>query len=202
MSSTSTASRLIIASAGRFEALSLLGELSQAGIAHTYIEVGVGAVRSALISKSLQAIARDRVVIFVGSCGQSKFFSKPYLVHPEKVNWAPSDVRSGRGYLVPGAEPTLSLSRIQTTETICRVEVSCAASITLHDDPKDHVFENLELYSVASAWQGVAKNFFAILGVTNQLGPDAHQQWKQHHGEVSRETADFVMRNLKFFGEP
>lgn len=186
----SSFSRLIVAAAASFESEAALKILSAEGVPFTFIEVGIGAIKSAQIAARMRDLVRCRPVLFLGSCGASRF-SQCELITVDYVNWAPPDVRHGESYLIPGKEPPLKLNPLPVPSL--RVgTVSCSSSITSRAERTDHVYENLELYSTAASWLPVASEFWSLLGITNELGPKAHAQWKKHHLEVAALTATFL----------
>ncbi|MCX6127257.1 MAG: hypothetical protein NTV34_21250 [Proteobacteria bacterium] len=194
--------RLVIAAAGGFEAEPLLAAMSALNFPFTFVEVGIGSTKASLIACALRGMVYNRTVLFIGSCGASREVTDAFLVCPSSVVWRPSDVRHGDSYLIPGAEPRIPLDRPSFLTQLPAVEVSCAGSITLRPEIIEEVYENLELYSVASAWAPIAKNLVGILGVTNQLGPQAHLQWQLNHRLVANLTASLVSQNLEEFFLP
>ena len=188
-------SRLVVASAARFEAENLLQVLARQNRVVTFVEVGVGPIRSAAVSMSLRKIVAGRPVLFVGSCGASLFSGSPTLIAADSVEWRPVDVRAGDSYVVQNTETLKPLSPLNFDHNLPRVQVSCSGSITLKAELKENVFENLELYSVACSWLGVCQSFSAVLGVTNQLGPDAHLEWRQNFKIIGAQIANFFESN-------
>lgn len=190
--------RLIVASAALFEAKETLAVFESRGIPVTFIEVGVGAIRSAQITSRLADLVTGRPVLFLGSCGTSNSFHHPTLITGRTVHWAPADVRFGESYLIPGVEPQIELSPL-SVNFLKECAVSCSASITSRVEKNPDVYENLELYSTASAWRHRTAQFWSVLGITNQLGPHAHADWKKHFRDVAHLTAKFVEEHLQLF---
>lgn len=199
MKTASHQSRLIVAAAAFFEARDVLEALAAHSRPVTFIEVGIGAIKSAQIAARTTALINNRPVLFIGSCGTSDEFRGPELISARSVTWAPADVRHGESYLIPFAEPEVALDPLTRSGLLNECIISCSASITSRKDPQSGIYENLELYGVASAWKCRTSNFRSILGVTNLLGPDAHLQWKANHKEVGRLTAVFVAEHLDLF---
>jgi hypothetical protein len=188
----SHSNRIVVASAAKFEATPLLDKLIYRGISFTYIEVGIGAIRSAQISSSFRKVVQGRTILFVGSCGSSSNFTEPYLISPNAVKWNPIDVRQSRSYLVKNAEPKYLLSpHSELNQDGNTTEVSCSSSISLDFEPSPNVFENLELYSVCANWVQICARFYCTLGVTNQLGPNSHESWLKYHRDAAIKTAIF-----------
>lgn len=191
--------RLIIASAACFEVKELLNLLAVKRIPTTFIEVGIGSIKSAQVAARTTSLVAGRSVLFIGSCGSSEALSSDKLISGTTVVWAPPDVRHKESYLVPNAEPGIVLDPLPEGISIRQEGISCSSSITLRSEKSAGVFENLELYSVASAWRSSCRNFWSMLGVTNQLGPNAHQEWKKNFRDVAQLTANFIDAHLEKF---
>lgn len=182
--------RLIIAAAALFEAKEVLDVLSAKLVPVTFIEVGIGAIKSAQIAARTASLVAGRDVLFIGSCGTSNLFCKPSIISAASVQWEPPDVRHGESYLIPHAEPEIALDVLPGKLAVGKI--SCSGSITLRAENSADIYENLELYSVASTWRPTVHRFWSILGVTNQLGPNAHQEWKKNFRDAAKLTADLV----------
>jgi nucleoside phosphorylase len=59
------------------------------------------------------------------------------------------------------------------------------------------VLENLEAFGVARAAAAARVPFAAVLGVSNQVGPRAHAQWRANHLAASRAACHVVWRYLQ-----
>jgi hypothetical protein len=85
------------------------------------------------------------------------------------------------------------------------VPVACPAAITRSAalgrrivQATGAVLENLEAFSVARATATAAGpriQFAAVLGIANRVGPNGHQEWREHHRAASW-AACGVIRNL------
>lgn len=188
---------LIVSAAAFFEASAVIEVLSALGVRTTFLEVGIGAIRSAQIATALKSVVTNREVLFLGSCGTSNAFSSPHLVTASSAAWKPGDVRQGRGYLISDTHPLIQTTPIASIDLMAQVEISCAASITLVVEEKPNVFENLEFYSVASSWHEITGRITSIFGVTNHLGPTAHAEWKSHFRKVAQDSADFISKHAR-----
>lgn len=192
-----SSSRLIVAAAAAFEAEAALNVLCSNHVSFTFIEVGIGALKSAQVAARMRDLVLGRPVLFLGSCGASQF-SQCELIAAACVSWAPADVRHGESYLIPDKEPPVVLSPLPVP-SLRACEISCSSSITSRSEKSVHVYENLELYSTAMSWQPIATAFWGLLGVTNELGPQAHAQWKKYHTEVAELTSLFLNEHLDKF---
>ena len=129
-------------------------------------------------------------------------FKDPYLVTVESVYWMPTGERCGLAKvfdtLYPPVRllPTLTLpKRVLLTST----SVSMVDTISVSLPPRGSLIENMELYPVAERLVSLAKRFDTIIGITNQIGPEASQQWQKNYHSVARLTGDFVSENLCHF---
>lgn len=141
-------------------------------------------------------------MIFVGSCGTFGDFQAVKLVTARSVHWLPACERAGIAYQVQGTAPSFSgLSTGPFGHGLPAVDVICAPCISLTSEGLPAEFtptatvENLELYAVTPAILEAAASFSILLGVTNSIGPSAHQEWKAHWQSAATQTAQHV-RNL------
>jgi hypothetical protein len=58
-----------------------------------------------------------------------------------------------------------------------------------------NLVENMELYSLARVWLPVVSSFSAVLGSTNAIGPDVHNQWKTNFAKVRELTAKHLLES-------
>ena len=192
----------LIVSAVLFESESLQ-QLS--GDTFDYYECGIGSINAAQKSVELARLAAGRHVIFTGSCGTFATFAEPYLVTTTTTLWLPTAYRTGDAYGVQGQDLPLSWSdRVSTiasdlpqVTTICSPGIS-RTNILADDFKKDQHVENLELYAVAAPLLKSCRQLDVIFGVTNAIGPDAHQQWKKHFRATAEMAAEYIWRR---FGE-
>jgi hypothetical protein len=190
--------RLIISSAALFEVLPLLRVLDDSNVAYTYIEVGVGSINAAIISKSFNRIICERDIYFIGTCGSSQSRFVGSLVEAQSVCWSPGDVAKGDAYLVPNMEPTVDFSKSQghSFSDVERVAIDCSPSISKRTFEDSGRFENIELYSVACNWASRANSMISILGVTNTISPNSHDEWRTTHKSMAMKTALFFQQEI------
>jgi nucleoside phosphorylase len=84
----------------------------------------------------------------------------------------------------PLATVACPLAITQTEELAARIAATGAA------------LENLEAFAVARAAAAAGIPFAAVLGVSNQVGPRAHAQWRANHLAASRAACHVVWRAL------
>jgi len=191
----------IIASAAKFETSEIVERLQNSGVNATQLVVGVGLTQAAIISARLRDLVAGRDVFFCCTAGILGNFRNVELFTALGVDFAPVDVRTGQGYLVTNSEEKLMLNSLQLPLPACWVHNSGSISLKTEKSTKDlPVLETLELYAVAKNWLPVAKSFTCVVAVTNAVGPDAHQQWKDHFRDAATLTADFLANEIKVMG--
>jgi len=167
---------LVVVSAVREELGSLAGEI-----------VGVGPLVAAVGAARLLA-RRDRpsAVVLIGTGGA--YAGGPPIgtvVASSRLGWSSGIDALGLGY-TPGAPPAIDADAdLLRVLDLPRVPVLTTAAVTT--DPAlartlgaDWAVEHLESYGVALACRDAAVPFAAVLGIANEVGPDAHAQWLRH----------------------
>lgn len=174
-----------------------------------FASCGIGPLAAAKAVASLAEQAVNRDVVFIGTAGIfAPHFTKPYLVRATGVRWLQADERLGHAYSIPGIYPRMKLTSLPawskslpSCEVVCTSTISLAAKLPDDLDPT-HTIENLELYSCAHEVSFAARSFVALFGITNAIGPDAHQQWRTHHSEAASLTAQFISTNWSSISRP
>ena len=201
--------RFLIVSAAPFEIAPLVQRFEKKRIDFKVAECGIGAIAAATKAHELGDAAVGRHVIFVGTSGTFAPFAGPSLCTTSRVVWLPACERLGLGYGIPRG--TLHEVRLPTGQTpiltadLPAMTVVCSPSISLEAgftgellkvlDPALCV-ENLELFSCIKPLLDSADSVEVILGITNQIGPSAHEQWLKFHKIVADMTADYVEEKL------
>lgn len=185
----------------------------------TFLLTGIGPARaSAAVAGALSRAPSEAPVervIFIGTAGaydtglhpvgQTVFAMRALAIDgatllgasyiPGTTDVAPYDAFESLGH---GDEPPL--------EGLARVTCACPPSIT--KDPAlarrfahHAAVENLELAGVAAACHA-GPTWCAFLGVSNAVGPRAHEEWQAHHEAASvaacRAAASFLDSLLDF----
>lgn len=188
---------LTIIAAAKFEVEPLKNALEQLGFAPEVQIVGIGALNAAKNARGVAEACRGRTAVFVGTCGSFSEFSRPVLITGQEVYWLPTSDRLGISYSIKDSAPPIKLRKsLELTNGLPSKKIICGPSIskigTLPDNfLSDSCVENLELYSCAAEIEAKATSFSVILCVTNLVGPDSHQQWKEHFASAATETANF-----------
>lgn len=188
---------MILICAAEFEALPTHKKLLAQGLNADILPFGIGALESAKMARELQELVRDKVTVYLGSCGTFGDFLEPHLVTTHHVSWLPTSYRTGQAYGVKGSDDDItwtpsdeSSPDLPSKRVLCSPGISTSAVLP-EGFRKEEYVENLELYSVAQEVASSSKEFHVILGVTNAIGPNAHEQWKANYQKVAEMTADY-----------
>lgn len=152
--------------------------------------VGIGPVEAAARSAALLETRRPSHVVLLGSAGA--YAGGPAVgtaVASRQLGLSWGVAALGLGY-VPGAPPTLR----GDPEMLSRVDVPAHDVLTvgaITTDPDlaarlsdGWTVEHMEAYAVAVACHHARIPFLAVLGIANDVGPDAHVQWLTHRDEA------------------
>ncbi len=190
-------SRIVIASAAKFETDELMVELCRLGIDATQLVVGVGSTQAAILAARLREVVAGRDVVFCCTGGILGAFDEVAVYQAKVVRFNPSDVRHGQSYIVAGSEPSIDTTGLPFLLPAC--EISGSGSISLLPENYESItpkIETLELYSVARAWSPWVKTLTGIVAVTNSVGPKAHFDWKENFRLASSKTATSVAAEI------
>ncbi len=152
--------------------------------------LGVGVVRAAAAMARLLATQRPAAVVLVGSAGA--YAGGPPIgaaIKATAVCLADGGEALGLSYapLAPGpiaGDPALlarveALAAVVVTVGAITVDRSMAAALGARG-----AVEHLEAYGAALACQEAGVPFLAVLGIANEVGPQAHAQWRAHRAEA------------------
>ncbi|MDB4980250.1 MAG: purine-nucleoside phosphorylase, partial [Myxococcales bacterium] len=78
----------------------------------------------------------------------------------------------------------------------CPLAITQTAALARRIAATGAALENLEAFAVARAAAAAGIPFAAVLGITNQVGPRAHAQWRANHLAASRAACHVVWRAL------
>ncbi|MCK6507245.1 futalosine hydrolase [Myxococcota bacterium] len=168
--------------------------------------VGVGPVVAAASTARILCELRPDAVVLIGTAGSYR--GGPPVGQAcaaRRVGLADGAATMGLGY-VPRPPPPLPCDpRLLARAGVPAVDVLNTGAITT--DPvlaarlaDGWQVEHLEAYGVAAACAAAQVPFVALLGIANQVGPDAHAQWLTHRNaaqDSAREAA-----NALIAGEP
>lgn len=168
--------------------------------------VGVGPVESALGIARFIAQRSPACVVWVGTAGA--YPDGPAIgavVAARRVGWAHGVATMGWGY-VPRHPPVL-LTDATLRQRIALPEADAVTVGAISTAPElvaalgaDWSVETMEAWSVARACEAAGIPFAAILGVTNEVGPQAHAQWLANRQVVEAAVRAAAARLLESTG--
>lgn len=148
--------------------------------------VGVGPVIAAASTAKLLVESRPSAVVLIGTAGA--YPGGPDIgtvVASSTLGLSWGIAALGRGY-VPRPPDTLSgdaalLARagLPAHRVLTTGAITTDAELS-HQLAEDWSVEHLEAFAVAWACNEANVPFLAILGIANEVGPDAHMQWLTH----------------------
>lgn len=165
--------------------------------------VGVGPLVAAVRAAALIARIGPSWVALIGTAGA--YPGGPAIgsvVAASRVGWGNGVATLGLGYVPrPPAPVDCDLALLAPHPPLDRHPVLTVAAITT-DRPLATRFaaagwtvEHLEAYAVALACREAGIPFVALLGISNDVGPDAHVQWLTHR-DAAQEAARRAVRPL------
>lgn len=169
-----------------------------------WISCGIGALNASEAAESIAKRAAGKRVVFVGTAGVFGSFTQPVAYRIERVIWLPTSDRLQSSYCIDGLYPDLLIPLNQEVTGSGPVPALCLCgpSISLEGDTNGFierltpggmaVLENLELYSIVRRLSGVCKTLDCILVSTNEVGPNAHEQWRANFKAASALTAQLL----------
>ena len=165
------------------------------------VTVGIGPVVAAATAATVLERHRPRAVLLVGTCGAYR--GGPEIgtaVVAERAGLAFGVAAMGLGYVPRPPGPIASDPELLARLTGPRVSVLTCGAVTTDPTLADRLadgwdVEHLECYGVAAACHAAGIPFAAVLGVANQVGPDAHMEWLTYR-ESAQEAARQGIRAL------
>ena len=159
--------------------------------------VGIGPVVAAANAAALLVKHRPDAVLMVGTCGVYPNRSYPIgsAIISTEVGLSYGVAAMGMGY-VPRAPKPVSCRTWPALEDVLRTaKILTTGAITTDETLAGRLsdqwdVEHLEAFGVAYACQQMDIPFTCILGIANDVGPNAHVQWLTH-----REDAQNAARN-------
>jgi futalosine hydrolase len=164
--------------------------------------LGVGPVRAAASTARRLSGHRPSAVVLLGTAG--RYPGGPpvgTVVCAVRIGWSEGVAVLGLGYVPKPPVPLMTHIDVRDPLGLPGVNVLTTGAVTT--DPelaaklgRDWDVENLEAYSVAYACAEAGVPFAAVLGITNDAGPDAHVQWSTHRRAL-QDSAREAVRALR-----
>ena len=166
--------------------------------------VGVGPVVAAATAATLLERRRPEVCVMIGTGGAypgGPPLGSAVVASRLGLSWGvavlglgyvprpPSPIESDRRLL--SVLPDLPRAHVLTTGAVT-TDVTLAGRLA-----DGWVVEHLEAYAVAWACQRQGIPFVAVLGIANEVGPNAHVQWLTHRDAAQRAAREAVQPLLR-----
>lgn len=166
---------------------------------------GVGALTAAVVTARMITALTPSRVLFVGTCGAyDQRLALGDLFRASDALAISLDVLDGRAYR-PESEvhrwPATLAGVLSLPFPALSVAVPPGITRTVDGAQRLGTFaaaEHLELTGVFAACHEAGIPCGAALAVANQVGPEAHEQWRANHERVSRALMEALMRHGVF----
>ena len=168
--------------------------------------LGVGPIAAAVRAGALVESRRPTCVVLVGTAGA--YPGGPAvgtLIAASRVgmSWGVSTL--GLGYMPLPLSPVTCDDRLLGLLGLETYPVLTTGCITTDPDLAHRLadgwtVEHLEAFSVAHACREVGIPFVAVLGITNQVGPNAHAEWLANRSSSEAGARGAVLRLRQTLG--
>lgn len=167
--------------------------------------LGIGPIAAAARMSSLLATASaagrlPRCVVMVGSAGA--YPGGPPIgraVAASRIGWACGAAAVGLAYVPRAPEPIACDPRLVAAAAAAGLErhpvltvaaVSTDPALVAAFTALGWSVEHMEAFAAAHACAAHGVPFLAVLGVANEVGPDAHAQWLAHRAAAQAAAVD------------
>lgn len=184
-----------------------IAQLRALALPHTHIAtLGIGLVAAAARLGQLLSEHRPQHVIFTGTAGSSDLTvaAMGSVVRASHVHLLDSATLQGQSFFPPLMTTTIEsatttlFATLPTLPLLSPLAISATAShVAQLQTQWGSYLENLEGFAVATACLAAQIPYDIIVGISNAIGPDGHQQWQAQHEEVSCTTQTEIMQHLK-----
>lgn len=165
--------------------------------------VGVGPVVAAASAARILAAERPDAVVMVGTAGA--YPGGPAIgqaIVAERVGMSWGVAAMGLGYVPRAPAPIRCGAALVDQIDLPRHDVLTVGAITTDRTlarriADGYTVEHMEAYGVALACEQLAIPFVVVLGITNEVGPEAHVQWLTHRDAAQQAARDAVAHLLK-----
>lgn len=203
--------RVLVLSAIAAEAAPALKVLSSRLSADDLVDyvLGVGPLESLETSQMLsQSLPQADLIIYIGSCGEfvsSESSVRVRLCTTDRIYWSPTASRTHVACLVTSSPSLRTLDHLHP----CLKSLECIPNFTSPSLTLDPSFippellngqercgtENMELFAIAP-YLNTASRLVMILGITNHVGQNAHEEWLQNRQAVAEMTAEYLLEQI------
>lgn len=166
------------------------------------VSVGVGPVRAALGAARWLATHTPTGVVLVGTAGA--YAGGPAIgsvVVARRVGLSGGTSELGGGYTPLAPEPFETDAAWRAMAGVPEADVFTVSTITTHEGLAHRLaatwqVEHMETWSVGAACREAGVPFVAVLGISNQVGPGAHEAWLTHRAAAEAAARQVAQRLL------
>lgn len=158
--------------------------------------IGVGPLVAAVRATALLARVRPARVVMIGTAGA--YPGGPEIgsvIAASRVGWGDGISALGLGYVPRPPEPVscdvalmARIPRIPWQPVLTVSAITTDPRLAVRFAAAGWTVEHLEAYAVALACREAGIPFVAVLGISNEVGPDAHVQWLAHRDAAQEAT--------------
>jgi futalosine hydrolase len=171
------------------------------------VAVGVGPLRAALGASAALAGGAWRGCVLLGTAGA--YPGGPPIgsvVVARRLGLSAGIAEAGLGYAPLHPAPLEADAALRARLGLPEADVLTVEAITTDPDlvvarAATWAVEHMEAYAVALAAAGAGVPFVAVLGISNEVGPWAHSQWRENRGDAEA-AARHVVRSWLAAEEP
>jgi nucleoside phosphorylase len=171
-----------------------------------YLTAGIGPVAASFGLTHCLKNYKPEQIIAIGTAGTLQP-SKLAVGDIIKVTRCHTDSDSENTYtpqknraltIAPSAAPELSrlTKNINEVNAYCPQEITQSSELALQLAKKGYDVETLETYAFAYVAQKFNMPFTALLGITNEVGPNGHAEWKENEASTVLKLNDFIKKML------
>ena len=165
--------------------------------------VGIGPVVAAANAATILARTQPDRVLMIGTCGvyPGRSYTIGQAIMAKRVGLSYGVAAMGLGYVPRAPEPIECAQDLVESTTLASADVLTTGAVTtdmvLAGRLSDHwAVEHLEVFGVAFACRQAGIPFNAILGIANDVGPNAHAQWLSHRDEAQNAAREAALQLL------
>lgn len=170
--------------------------------------VGVGPVVAAARAATLLATRRPDFVVMLGTGGS--YEGGPAIgeaIASSRVGLSYGVAAMGLGYVPRPPAPVVADESLLQRLDVPRHAVLTTGAITTDHTLAERIadgytVEHLEAFGVALACHQAGVPFVAVLGISNEVGADAHTQWLTHRDEAQQAARRAIAPLLATSEEP
>ena len=165
------------------------------------LPLGIGPIQA--LSSLLRFKEPITELLFIGTAGyfDADQFQIGELVQAQSVTLFDGATLLGQAHFalmqnsppLIASGPTLGLKAVTVANSLSVTRGTTLARAVQQDT--NCAVENLELYGVAYGAAQLEVPWAALLGLTNQVGPEGQQQWQTNHKNIALQSSQFLVEH-------